>query len=133
MSFERNDVVFKNRLAEALEENTMGFEHNDIVTVDKMNKAIAEGGGGGDFTSCEVTLMTGESRFPISLCTVIVGVAVPVTSPEPGKHTVPLYKGNAALIMTDDSSYYTVSGNATIDSDEIILVTGDCEISYEDK
>ena len=49
MGFERNDVVFKNRLREALnEENTMGFEHNDIVTVDVMNKAIAEGGGGGD-------------------------------------------------------------------------------------
>lgn len=48
MGFERNDVVFKNRLREALnEENNMGFEHNDIVTTDVMNKAIAEGGGGG--------------------------------------------------------------------------------------
>lgn len=55
MGFERNDVVFKNRLREALnEENNMGFEHNDIVTVDAMNKAIAEGGGG-DFEWVEMT------------------------------------------------------------------------------
>lgn len=56
MGFERNDVVFKDRLREALnEENTMGFEHNDIVTMDVMNAAIA-GGGGGDFEAVEMTL-----------------------------------------------------------------------------
>ena len=61
MGFERNDVVFKNRLDEALnEENTMGFEHNDIVTVDVMNKAIAEGGGGGDFEAVEMTFQLEE-------------------------------------------------------------------------
>ena len=48
MAFTHNDIVNKNRLRGALnEESSMGFQHNDIVTVDAMNKAIAEGGGGG--------------------------------------------------------------------------------------
>lgn len=48
MSFDRNDIVTKKRLGDALKkEIVMGFEHNDIVTMDVMNKAIEEGGGGG--------------------------------------------------------------------------------------
>ena len=48
MSFKRNDIVNKQRLRDALEEETaMGFAHNDIVTTYAMDKAIAEGGGGG--------------------------------------------------------------------------------------
>lgn len=46
MGFERNDIVVKTKLADALGDELMGFEHNDIVTTDVMNKAIAEGGGG---------------------------------------------------------------------------------------
>lgn len=48
MSFKRNDIVNKQRLRDALEDETaMGFSHNDIVTTYAMDKAIAEGGGGG--------------------------------------------------------------------------------------
>ena len=51
MSFKRNDIVNKQRLRDALEEETaMGFAHNDIVTTYAMDKAIAEGGGGGGET-----------------------------------------------------------------------------------
>ena len=106
MGFERNDVVFKDRLREALnEENTMGFEHNDIVTVDVMNKAIAEGGGGGDFEWAEMTLQLeaglseveiygfflndpGESEYISSDCTVR---SSPVTL-----YAI-MYKGNGVI------------------------------------
>ena len=58
MSFKRNDIVNKQRLRDALEEDTsMGFAHNDIVTTYAMDKAIAEGGGGGgggEFTKWHV-------------------------------------------------------------------------------
>lgn len=55
MAFERNDIVVKTKLADALGETLMGFEHNDIVTTDVMNAAIAGGGGGGDFEAVEIT------------------------------------------------------------------------------
>ena len=60
MSFTHNDIATKQRLRDALEEETaMGFAHNDIVTTYAMDKAIAEGGGGGgDFT--EITVKFGE-------------------------------------------------------------------------
>lgn len=60
MAFERNDIVVKTKLADALGEELMGFEHNDIVTTDVMNAAIAGGGGGGDFGSAKVTFNIGS-------------------------------------------------------------------------
>lgn len=49
MSYKHNDIVSKQRLRDALnEEESMGFKHNDIVTTYAMDKAIAEGGGGGE-------------------------------------------------------------------------------------
>lgn len=60
MAFERNDIVVKTKLADALGEELMGFEHNDIVTTDVMNAAIAGGGGGGDFGTAKVTFEIGS-------------------------------------------------------------------------
>jgi len=60
MAFERNDIVVKTKLADALGETLMGFEHNDIVTTDVMNAAIAGGGGGGDFGTAKVTFEIGS-------------------------------------------------------------------------
>lgn len=139
MGFERNDVVFKNRLDEALnEENTMGFEHNDIVTVDKMNAAIAGGGGGGSYTTASVTL---SGLAPIMMPVLSdedgdSGACTIYSEPEDGTYTIPLYNGAAHLVAMEGANMaeFSVAGDISIDMDEyLFVVTGDGTITYTAK
>ena len=52
-----------------------------------------------------------------------------MTIPMPnGTWTIPLYKGKAVAII-DLENNYTVSGNATVDEEGIVTITGDFTVS----
>ena len=138
MSFKRNDIVSKQRLRDALEEETaMGFAHNDIVTTYAMDEAIAEGGGGGggDFSTAQVTITNigsgsvtfgefaiideDEDYLSCDRITLPAGRSVSLD--------VVLYKSRTS-IWTDDGSIQSVTGNATLD-DGAAFVSGNCTIT----
>lgn len=122
MGFERNDVVFKNRLNEALnEENNMGFEHNDIVTVDAMNKAIAEGGGGGDYTVVNATV-TGDGGT----------MALNVYSDDDGNYPGFLQVGDAFNYFVQADSGESVNCKVVFLGDSIVLYPGTVTASTGD-
>ena len=111
MSFKRNDIVNKQRLRDALEEDTsMGFAHNDIVTTYAMDKAIAEGGGGGggDYSTATVTFINSASGKSYTLLPIWPTIgeneleypkgetgSVEVFSSQ--EFGIPMYKGKAVL------------------------------------
>lgn len=147
MGFERNDVVFKNRLNEALnEENNMGFEHNDIVTVDTMNKAIAEGGGGGDYTVVAVSMTGTVGSFFLdcvqdenSMYTSVFelnGAYTNSANTDGGVTTVYnlIFSGDSVVVFPGNV-VSEVTGDAVYDSGTgLITVTGDFAVSgfYDD-
>lgn len=140
MAFERNDIVNKTRLAGELGEELMGYEHNDIVTVDVMNKAIEEGGGGGDFTTAQVTLICNASdEVTVNLamavdaeppfipnsetnCYLILGNGDELTK------TAVLYKGYCNC-QFDGASALSGEGDVTIIHNTGATITGDCTIT----
>lgn len=140
MGFERNDVVFKNRLAEALnEENEMGFEHNDIVTVNVMEKAIEEGGGGGGLSTAKVSFVsvdegTGTFNSPFIFIYEYEGTRT-LDNYTPGD-TIPfgdvcdvvLVDGAYEFAVSPVSSEVLVSGGAEL-TGNTITVTGDCTVT----
>ena len=136
MGFEHNDVVFKNRLREALNEETnMGFEHNDIVTMDVMNAAIAEGGGG-DVSTATVTLVHAtdpESFLPIGMAAINEGVIDSTDYCLPGEYIAPIGTNGAIVTILDetDPAKFAVTGDISIIAeDTYILITGDGTITY---
>lgn len=152
MAFERNDIVVKTKLADALGETLMGFEHNDIVTTDVMNAAIAGGGGGGDIGkeitvglvstdpagSYDIAGMEYDEGTGGNVIFALVGLAS-------GKWTNELYVAGetdqsvtCALIESAVNIYVTggvltVSGAAEITYQEegqyYVSVTGDCTLT----
>lgn len=142
MAFERNDIVVKTKLADALGDELMGFEHNDIVTTDVMNAAIAGGGGGGDYKVANVTV-TGDQygSFSVVLYTNDMGIYPGFFALADGFNSSVLANTNetvnAKLFYDGDSvvlyPYNIVtdlSGDAVYDSQAgTITVTGDFSIS----
>lgn len=157
MSFKRNDIVNKQRLRDALEEDTsMGFAHNDIVTTYAMDKAIAEGGGGGGgLTPYTVTLayaneevshkyfqggLEYDATYGDAVESLLIvndkffaqvnsGVAA-------GTYGIlPLYEGGGGYFSVADATGATITGDAAIIYDEgfesyYVKVTGDCSITF---
>lgn len=139
MAFERNDIVVKTKLADALGDELMGFEHNDIVTTDVMNAAIAEGGGGGDLTTATVEIITAhpltklEIAFPAAFDVDGDCFAQIASYPEAGTYNVILYKGLCYpdLLGSPMLSLYSATGDITIDTDgNFIEISGDGTITY---
>lgn len=146
MSFKRNDIVNKQRLRDALEEETaMGFAHNDIVTVYAMDKAIAAGGGGGgDYKVASVTLVRSHSsNFELTATEDENYYRTAVFDLGEGKfYSSFLIKATdtsltANLIFVGDSVAVTpynvvdeITGDAVYDNDTgNIIISGDCTIS----
>ena len=142
MSFKRNDIVSKQRLRDALEEETsMGFQHNDIVTTYAMDKAIAEGGGGGGDTEyVEVTFQLEEGLTGATVYGFFIfdygqegEYSEPYFSIESGTTTVyvPLYKGNGCVYAksyagnncwfegSNISEYGEITGSDTVTIHEV--------------
>lgn len=112
MAFERNDIVVKTKLADALGDELMGFEHNDIVTTDVMNAAIAEGGGG---LLSEVYPLAVNCTFKIS-----------------GQETD---QANTLFDLTDSGQYiyYVIEDERIINAEEFRLTNGDYDtITYSE-
>lgn len=146
MGFERNDVVFKNRLREALnEENDMGFEHNDIVTVDVMNAAIA-GGGGGNYKAVNASVTGQGGSFSLEAIIDDSGNYPAVfektggwnyaVNTDSGETTVckVVFSGDSCVVYPQNT-VTSLSGDAVYDSGAgTLTVTGDFEISgfYDD-
>lgn len=143
MSFKRNDIVSKQRLRDALEEETaMGFAHNDIVTTYAMDKAIAEGGGGGgDYTTAKLTIVSGvEGLTNIAVTGPCIingelssGAVFQDISLDIGQSVdvnVLLYNGKSGDIYPIGLAEFTnPSGNIT-ESAEGYVMTGDATVTY---
>lgn len=151
MAFERNDIVVKTKLADALGDELMGFEHNDIVTTDVMNAAIAGGGGGA--SAFTVTLAYAEDskkvKFEatgydltygtISESVIKIGDDYYASTEgfiDAGEYEVlPLYDGGAGYFGTiGDDTMATVTGDASIVyiediSSYYVKATGPCTIT----
>ena len=95
----------------------------------------AEGGGGGDFTTAQVTIVMGSQNteggsvpmVAINQSDEISYVSMDATNP--GTFQAVLYKGKQVL-DNGLQSIESVSGNITYDDeDEIYIITGDCTIT----
>lgn len=145
MAFIHNDIVNKNRLRGALnEESTMGFQHNDIVTVDVMNKAIAEGGGSGgdsDFNTATVSVTGASGAFYVycnqdqEYTNIFVledgNFNTYLYAPDLGETVTGtlLYKGDS-YTLSPYNVVVSVTGDAEYDEENYVIVgTGDCAIS----
>lgn len=154
MSFKRNDIVNKQRLRDALEEDTsMGFAHNDIVTTYAMDKAIAEGGGGGGAQTFTVTLSYAEGASHkyfygtvayeegvgniVESLIKIDGNFFDITNSaiDAGAYELlPAYDGAAGYFGCNGEDGATVTGDATIWYDNFsesyyVKMTGDCTVT----
>ena len=91
------------------------------------------GGGGGDFSTAEVTIVgssTGTVEYEYSIPVVEaespIYLMTPIASDDDQKITVPLHKGMLAFNAPEG---VIVSGSATYDSETYtVLVTGTCSI-----
>lgn len=116
----------------AITENGEGIDVAQYATAD----VSVSGGGGGDFTTAEVTIVNGTSS-PIT-----VMVAITVDSIEEGSHLIPLldvnknrtstvlaalYKGHGIAVFT--SGTLSIEGSATDLGDGAVDVAGDCTIT----
>lgn len=94
------------------------------------------GGGDGDFSVANMTLDAGSGFLPsIKIGVIYVDEefdALLFNSQDLGKpsgtYIVPLYKGKA-LASVDLENNYTISGNASVDEEGIITITGDFTVS----
>ena len=114
----------------------------DTITAEKLNhmeQGIANGGGGEcDFSTAEVTIVTGnEMVYYITMASVVddesLGKFLEAVHGISGDSTIyitmPLY-GGQALVYLDELYTITTSGDATYDADaSMIIVTGDCTIT----
>ena len=123
---------------------TITITEND--TYDVTNYASAEvnvSGGSSDFSTATVTLnpVSGNSpsKFIIPMLIdeegftgVVCQDSYPNTGSSPMTVSTPLYKGGAFIILHAlEEQNYGVSGNASlIEGEAIILVSGDCTITY---
>ena len=145
MSFKRNDIVNKQRLRDALEEDTsMGFAHNDIVTTYAMDKAIAEGGGGGggNFNVANVTVRTGEDQYfsvdagkeggtaYTAIWETEDGFNTSAMLNDGGENTFQLWYHGDSVKVYPYNVVESVTGDAVYDSDTgAVTITGDCTIT----
>ena len=95
-------------------------------------------GGGGDFTTAEVTITTGEGTtgtllFPIIYDSVEYSMCQALGNDSTGTntYTMPLYKGEADIMIAVASPpTISVTGDAEyVSADGYIMVTGDCTIT----
>lgn len=99
---------------------------------------VSSGGGGGDFTTAVITTAADAGTDNVTAPIPVVdesGIILPVEI-EPNKtYTVVLYKGKLNLTVMNFGlvSFTVVSGDAevTLDNDYKVVVTGDCEITWE--
>lgn len=93
------------------------------------------GGGSSDFSTAQMTIAGNESSIGLT-CAYLYedsGEAAVVVSSGGiflGEYTVPLYKGVAiAQLDYKEIGNVVVTGNATINEDGAIIITGDCTIT----
>lgn len=88
------------------------------------------GGGGGDFSTAEVTVNNSIGGILITVPAIYNEIAVPFITDAPS-FTVILYKGTA--VMGGNPSIGSVGGDITyVEDDDIYLITGDCTITLLD-
>lgn len=156
--WEPDDIVTATRmntLETAVGEMNMSYTPNtwvdgDVLTAAKMNaleQAVASGGGGGDFSTAQVTFITNQSGHYAIIYGAIFDISSQTSYPTPltaiatadveiandDVYTVALYNGYAYVTMQEDN--ITVSGNATAEeyipeyTAWLITITGDCTIT----
>ena len=140
MGYEHNDIATKNRMMSGLGEELMGYEHNDIVTVDVMNKAIEEGGGGGDFSTAEVTIVNNGSAEYEGHITYITTFPwgdealddyLSLAAGNSDTYTCVLYKGESIISVDSLNWSVTVEGDAEF-AHNMVTITGNCTITLTD-
>lgn len=101
------------------------------ITVGGKLFAGSGGGGGGDFTTAQVTLYgayPSPNIFTIPILDSYDEICPVAEADNMGNTvTVPLYKGSAAFIPSNDYEY-TVTGSIVYD-DDVYVITGDCTIT----
>ena len=120
--------------------NSDKLNNVDIKSVDGVIESVKingeeAGGGSSDFNTAQMTIAGNQSSIGLT-CAYLYEesgeAALTVSSGGIflGEYTVPLYKGVAtAQLDYEEIGNVVVSGNATINEDGLIIITGDCTIT----
>lgn len=108
---------------------------NGVIQTVKVNGEDVGGGDSSDFSTAQMTIAGNQSSIGLT-CAYLYEesgeAALTVSSGGIflGEYTVPLYKGVAtAQLDYEEIGNVVVSGNATINEDGLIIITGDCTIT----
>lgn len=120
--------------------NSDKLNNVDIKSVDGVIESVKingeeAGGGSSDFNTAQMTIAGNQSSIGLT-CAYLYEesgeAALTVSSGGIflGEYTVPLYKGVATAQLDYEAiGNVVVSGNATINEDGLIIITGDCTIT----
>lgn len=99
--------------------------------VTKVISASESSGGSSDFSTAEVNIVCDDEYVSGMLLAYIENNELLVNnSPDVGSYTVPLFNGTCNIVYTEGGSL-SVSGNATVEGLNRIIITGDCTITIE--
>ena len=112
----------------------------DIKSVDGVIESVKingeeAGGGSSDFSTAEMTIAGNESSIGLTCAFIYedsgeAALTVSSGGMSIGEYVVPLYKGTAmAHLDFREIGNVVVTGNATINEDGLIIITGDCTIT----
>lgn len=127
-------------LADVLAQQDVQVPQTDAGAILALAQYVSGGGGGGgssDLTTAEVTFVnnTGGSinvtfatvrSFPNGDGFSTGSVSIRESG---GKGIAILYKGTGSVFFGESVSTITVSGNATVDGPNVVIITGDCTIT----
>lgn len=131
----RNEERFRSKVLDGL---GVSYETDDLVNFEKYRikvlQGIAGGGGGGssDFSTAEMTIVGSTVNMNCAYITEYSGMEfISIGSSfHTGQYTIPLYKGMAvAQLDSRQIGVAIATGNATIDEEGVIIITGDCTIT----
>lgn len=92
------------------------------------------GGGGGDFSTAEITYTGLTSSLYVVGISPDDGSSCVTAMLTNGTKTVILYKGKAYVDVSDlGEDAYTISGDAEFDGDDGLLISGNCSIEEGEK
>lgn len=117
------------------------WQCGDTITAEKLNKieqGVANGGGSSDFSTAKITIASELTRWIIILnlplmdeeLDALIGALEIPNVEYSAPLSVVLYKGQCIgqVYSKDGTKSISVSGNATLDGEEI-TITGDCTIT----
>lgn len=98
----------------------------------KVTVNVEGGGGSSDFSTAEVTIVGNTVSMNCAYITEYSGMEfISIGSSfHTGQYTIPLYKGMAVAQLDNKQLHNTaVTGNATIDEEGLVIITGDFTIT----